>query len=56
QGKTDNLYVKILAWISLLVGCFNVGLANDIYFAVTKYRTLLDIATTSSPESLVFHA
>nr|WMY99539.1 polyprotein [Sugarcane streak mosaic virus] len=56
QGKADNMYVKILAWISLFVGCFNVGLANDIYFAVTKYRTLLDIATTSSPESLVFHA
>nr|YP_002956091.1 6K1 protein [Triticum mosaic virus] len=56
KAASDSLYIQCLAWLALVVGCFNSGLANDIYFSTTKYRTLLDMVKTAHSDSFVFHA
>nr|WGH08355.1 polyprotein [Zoysia mosaic virus] len=56
KPNIDNWFVKVIAWIALIVGCFDMGLGNDLYFATTKFRTLLAIATTPTNENFVFHA
>lgn len=56
KGKTESMFIKALAWIALIAGCFDMGLGNDIYFATTKFRSLLDVVTTTSSEQFIFHA